>query len=121
MANENEKTNEVEDIRVENDLGRQKMSVRVGNGSDDIVALPTAVWNYGAIVNALVRSKYSEDKVEAIVSNALMLMATPSMVSDDEASEKQAEFSEFTEWREKCKARAKALLALGATIGLDEM
>lgn len=123
MANENEmKTSEVEDIRVENDLGRQKMSFRVGiDGSDYIVGLPTAVWNYGAIVSALVRYKYSESDVEAIMSNSLLLMQSPSSVSEDEVTEKQTEFVEFQEYREKCKARAKELLAIGKKMGLTEM
>lgn len=107
------------DIIVQNDLGRRKATIKVGGGDERMIELGTGVWSYGAIVSALVRSKYSEDEVEAIVSNGLMLMATPSAVSAEDAEEKQKEFAAFTEWREKCKARAKELLELGEEMGMN--
>lgn len=113
--------NEREDITLQNDLGRTKVSVVVGNGYDESVELETGVWNYSAIVNALVRYKYSADKVEAIVNNSLMLMQTPSAVSEDKANEQMSELDELQNWREKCKARAKELLAIGEELGLEIM
>lgn len=113
--------NEREDITLQNDLGRTKVSVVVGNGYDESVELETGVWNYGAIVNALVRYKYSADKVEAIVNNSLMLMQNPSAVSEDKTNEQMSELDELQNWREKCKARAKELLAIGKELGLEIM
>nr|DAV96040.1 MAG TPA: hypothetical protein [Caudoviricetes sp.] len=110
--------NEREDITLQNDLGRTKVSVVVGNGYDESVELETGVWNYGAIVNALVRFKYPADAAEAIAFNSLMLMQNPSAVSE-EASEKLTELDELQAWREKCKARAKELLAMGVKMGLE--
>lgn len=109
------------DIIVKNHLGRPEMTIKVGMGSEDFIALPTAVWNYGAIVSALIRYKYSESEVEAIVSNSLMLMQNPSSVSEQESNEKMNEFNEFQEYREKCKARAKELLSIGDEMGIKEM
>lgn len=109
------------DIIVKNHLGRPEMTIKVGMGSEDFIALPTAVWNYGAIVSALIRYKYSESDVEAIVSNSLMLMQNPSSVSEEESNEKMDEFNEFQEYREKCKARAKELLTIGETMGIKEI
>ena len=109
------------DIIVKNHLGRPQMTIKVGMGSEDFITLPTAVWNYGAIVSALIRYKYSESEVEAIVSNSLMLMQNPSSVSEEESNEKMNEFNEFQEYREKCKARAKELLTIGETMGLKEI
>lgn len=109
------------DIIVKNHLGRPQMTIKVGMGSEDFITLPTAVWNYGAIVSALIRYKYSESEVEAIVSNSLMLMQNPSSVSEEESNEKMNEFNEFQEYREKCKARAKELLAIGETMGIKEI
>lgn len=109
------------DIIVKNHLGRPEMTIKVGMGSEDFIALPTAVWNYGAIVSALIRYKYSESDVEAIVSNTLMLMQNPSSVSEEESNEKMDEFNEFQEYREKCKARAKELLTIGETMGIKEI
>lgn len=113
--------NESQDIAISYDCGRFVASVKVGMGSEDMVTLPTAVWNYGAIVSALIRHKYSENEVEAIVSNCIMLMQNPSWVSEEESNEKLNEFNEFQEYREKCKARAKELLAIGETMGIKEM
>lgn len=108
-------------IVIGNDCGRFVVSVKVEVGSEDMVTLPVAVWNYGAIVSALIRYKYSESEVEAIVSNSLMLMQNPSSVSEEESNEKMNEFNEFQEYREKCKVRAKELLAIGETMGIKEI
>ena len=110
-------------IVIGNDCGRFVVSVKVEVGSEDMVTLPVAVWNYGAIVSALIRYKYSESEVEAIVSNSLMLMLmqNPSSVSEEESNEKMNEFNEFQEYREKCKARAKELLAIGEEMGIKEI
>lgn len=111
----------IKEIIRENHFGRPKMAIMVGMGSEDFITLPTAVWNYGAIVSALIRHKYSESEVEAIVSNSLMLMQNPSSVSEEESNEKMNEFNEFQVYREKCKARAKELLSIGKTMGIKEM
>lgn len=118
---DNEFVNEVQDIVIGNDCGRFVVSVKVEVGSNDFVTLPIAVWNYGAIVSALIRHKYSESEVEAIVSNSLMLMQNPSSVSEEDSNEKMNEFNEFQEYREKCKARAKELLSIGKEMGIKEM
>ena len=101
-------------------LGRARATIKVGNGSAEMLELPVGVWNYGAIVSALVRSKYSEDEVEAIINNNIALIAMPSAVSDEEGEQKLSEFQEMQQWREKCKARAKELLAIGEEMGLVE-
>lgn len=113
--------NESQDITIGNDCGRFVVSVKVEVGSNDFVTLPIAVWNYGAIVSALIRHKYSENEVEAIVSNCIMLMQNPSSVSEEDYNEKMNEFNEFQEYREKCKARAKELLSIGDGIGIKEI
>lgn len=112
---------ESQDIVIGNDCGRFVVSVKVEVGSEDMVTLPVAVWDYGAIVSALIRYKYSENEVEAIISNSLMLMQNPSSVSEEESNEKLNEFNEFQEYREKCKARAKELLTIGETMGIKEI
>ena len=118
---DNEFMQESQDIVIGNDCGRFVMSVKVEAGSNDFVTLPIAVWNYGAIVSALIRYKYSESEVEAIVSNSLMLMQNPLSVSDEESNEKMNEFNEFQEYREKCKVRAKELLTIGETMKINEV
>ena len=117
----NENNINVNDIQVASHLGRPVITIMVGMGSDNFITLPVAVWNYGAIVSALIRHKYSENEVEAIVSNSLMLIQNPSSVSEEESNEKLNEFNKFQEYREKCKARAKELLSIGETMGIKEM
>ena len=108
-------------IVIGNNFGQRIVSFLVEDGNNELITLPPSVWNYGAIVSALIRHKYSESEVEAIVSNSLMLMQNPSSVSEEESNEKMNEFNEFQEYREKCKARAKELLAIGDEMGIKEM
>ena len=118
---DNEFMQESQDITISYDCGRFVVSVKVEVESSDFVTLPTAVWNYGAIVSALIRYKYSENEVEAIISNSLMLMQNPSSMSEEYSNEKMNEFNKFQEYREKCKARAKELLSIGEEMGIKEM
>ena len=56
---------------------------------------------YGALVNAMVRSKYSQDEVEAILSN---------IFASDWNDENKAEAVEFQAYRKDCKKRAKTIV-----------
>lgn len=94
--------NESQDIEITYDCGRFVASVKVGMGSEDMVTLPVAVWNYGAIVSALIRSRYSESEVEAIMRNLL-----------GKKMDAENEFEALTEWCNQCKTRAAYLMNLG--------
>ena len=69
---------------------------------------------YGPLVTALVRSRYSEDEVEAIVNNALMVQNMPSSCNEIEERSIASEFEDFLNFRLQCKARAKKILSLMA-------
>ena len=69
---------------------------------------------YGPLVTALVRSRYSEDDVEAIVNNAMMVQTMPSSCNEIEKRRIAAEFEDFLNFRLQCKARAKEILSLMA-------
>ena len=69
---------------------------------------------YGPLVTALVSSRYSEDDVEAIVNNALMVQNMPSCCNEIEKRRIAAEFEDFLNFRLQCKARAKEILSLMA-------
>ena len=94
--------NESQDIEITYDCGRFVASVKVGMGSDRMVTLPVAVWNYGAIVSALIRSRYSQSEVEAIMRNLL-----------GKKMDAADEFEALTEWCNQCKTRAAYLMNLG--------
>ena len=116
--------NENQDVVVNNDLGRKKITIRVEKDGDSTVELETGVWNYGAIVSALVRAKYSADDIEAITNNNIALLTMPSEVSsaasEEDREEKLAEFREMQEWRSKCKERARELISIGKSVGLAD-
>ena len=94
--------NESQDIEITYDCGRFVASVKVGIGSDRMVTLPVAVWNYGAIVSALIRSRYSESEVEAIMRNLL-----------GKKMDAADEFEALNTWCNQCKTRAAYLMNLG--------
>lgn len=98
----NNKNIKTQDVIIENDLGRKKMTIKVGMGSEDFITLPTAVWNYGAIVSALIRHKYSENEVEAIMRNLL-----------GKKMDAENEFEALNTWCNQCKTRAAYLMNLG--------
>ena len=99
---DNEFIHESQDIVIGNDCGRFVVSVKVEAGSNDFVTLPIAVWNYGAIVSALIRSRYSQSEVEAIMRNLL-----------GKKIDAADEFEALTEWCNQCKTRAAYLMNLG--------
>lgn len=99
---DNEFMHEEQDIVIGNDCGRFVVSVKVGMGSEDMVTLPVAVWNYGAIVSALIRYKYSESEVEAIMRNLL-----------GKKMDAENEFEALNTWCNQCKTRAAYLMNLG--------
>ena len=116
--------NENKDVVVNNDLGRKRVTIRVERDGDSTVELETGVWNYGAIVSALVRAKYSADDIEAITNNNIALLTMPSAVSsaesEEDREEKLAEFRKMQEWRSKCKERARELISIGKSVGLAD-
>ena len=94
--------NESQDIEITYDCGRFVASVKVGMGSDRMLTLPVAVWNYGAIVSALIRSRYSQSEVEAIMRNLL-----------GKKMDAENEFEALNTWCNQCKTRAAYLMNLG--------
>ena len=116
--------NENQDVVVNNDLGRKRVTIRAERDGDSTVELETGVWNYGAIVSALVRAKYSADDIEAITNNNIALLTMPSAVSsaesEEDREEKLAEFRKMQEWRSKCKERARELISIGKSVGLAD-
>ena len=94
--------NESQDIEITYDCGRFVASVKVGMGSERMVTLPVAVWDYDAIVSALIRSRYSQSDVEAIMRNLL-----------GKKMDAENEFEALNTWCNQCKTRAAYLMNLG--------
>ena len=94
--------NETQDITIGYDCGRFVVSVKVGMGSEDMVTLPVAIWDYDTIVSALIRSRYSQSEVEAIMRNLL-----------GKKMDAENEFEALNTWCNQCKTRAAYLMNLG--------
>ena len=87
------------------------------------VRVPMAQWNYGGVVNAVVRDKYQVDEMEAITNNMAAINAVfmQTLVSggiveaikylkESADSDDTAAFKEMQEWRALAKREAKAML-----------
>lgn len=59
--------------------------------------------SYGELVERLVRKRYSQSQVEAIINNYL---------DDSENTQYKTEFLELQAYRKECKAEAKNILGL---------
>ena len=99
---DNKFIHESQDIEITYDCGRFVASVKVGMGSENMVTLPVAVWDYDAIVSVLIRSRYSESEVEAIMRNFL-----------GKKMDAENEFEALNTWCNQCKTRAAYLMNLG--------
>lgn len=65
------------------------------------IRLPPGVWDYGTLVAAIVRTRYSDDAMTAIINNHLL---------DPGNAETEAEWTAMQAWRAHAKATARALL-----------
>lgn len=77
------------------------------------VPLPTGVWNKGSIVDALIRSQYSQDQVEAIVNNHFLNISEwmDLKFKGEDVKFSDPEYDEFQRWRKRCKVLAEEALA----------
>lgn len=66
------------------------------------IALPPGVWGYGVLVAAIVRTRYSDDEMTAIINNHLL---------DADNAETRAEWDAMQAWRAEAKATAHRLLS----------
>lgn len=73
------------------------------NAEQDFARLPDSekTANYGELVEQLVRKRYSQSQVEAIINNYL---------DDSENEQYKAEFLEMQAYRKECKLKAKTIL-----------
>lgn len=76
------------------------------------IKLKRAVWNKGAIISGIVRSRYSADDVEAILSNVLNSPFNEGRL---------AEYKSLQEWRVKAKDYAADLMAWADEHGIGDL
>ena len=66
------------------------------------VTLPEGVWGYDALVSALVKARYDDDRMMAVINNHL------DKPDDVEIS---AEWNDMQQWRREAKTLAKQIIA----------
>lgn len=74
------------------------------------VTLPVGNWGYGEVIAAIIRSRYTDDEVQAIAINMQCIMANCCNCDDDKKAEYQQEYLALTEWRNKAKVAARAVI-----------
>lgn len=71
------------------------------------ITLPVGRWDYGAIVSAIVKSRYSDDDAMAIMLNMQGLMSNCVELADTKAAEYQEEYMALERWRQYAKQEGK--------------
>lgn len=71
-------------------------------------------WNKSNIVNDLIRLKYSQDRVEAIINNHFLNIADwlNAKFKGEEVEFSDPDYEELQAWRKECKAIANDALAI---------
>ena len=115
-------------VEVRRNLGRPEFTIRFevvvdGETEERNVTLKPGVWNKAAIVSALVRAAYSQDEMEAINNNRLLVLAdlmegirTEGVVGAikvvvNQSEESKAEYDTMQKWRATAKRWAAELIA----------
>lgn len=73
------------------------------------IALPTSIWNYAAIVAAIVNAAYPADDMQAINNNYLRTL-DGTQLDEDKREEYIAEHNEMNAYRDHAKTVARELL-----------
>lgn len=73
------------------------------------VIVPMGKWKYDEVVSAIIRDKYREDEMEAIINNKMKSFFEGSMKEDEE-------YNQMQEWRVLAKSVAKSIFKNGYSI-----
>ena len=77
-----------------------------------LIELYANQWNNSEIVNGLIRARYSQDHVEAIINNHFLNIAEwlDKKFKGEDVKFEDPEYDELQEWRKICKQWAKEAL-----------
>lgn len=67
--------------------------------------------SYADIVSALIRSMYSQDRVEAVMANYEVAKDTTSTITEIKRSEYMAEYNNYQNYRQKAKQIAEEVVS----------
>ena len=102
----------IENLSYSIDLGRYVFNIEVFDDDTKqgiIIELPAGQWDDATIINLLIRSKYPQDRVEAIINNHFLNIGEwlDKKFAGSEEAFSDPEYDELQAWRKTCKALAK--------------
>lgn len=105
----------VESLSYINDAGLRKYTVEVFDDETReslIINLPEGKYDKSTIVNALVRSKYTQDHVEAIINNHFLSISEwlDAKLSGSTESFSDPDYNELQAWRAESKRLADEII-----------
>jgi hypothetical protein len=93
--------------------GYRRYSISISWGIDGFTLdLSTPSWNNSEIVNGLIRARYSQDRVEAIINNHFLNISEwlDKKFNGEDVKFEDPEYDKLQEWRTQCKQWAKEAL-----------
>ena len=102
-------------ISVNDYMGQPQYTIyyQDGEGEPTTVLLAPGLWNRSVIVDALIRSKYAQDEVEAIINNHFLNIAEWLDKKFAGSTDKFIDeaYDDMQSWRKVCKAMADEAIA----------
>lgn len=79
-----------------------------------MITIPVVNWKKSVIINNLIRYRYSQDQVEAIINNHFLNIAEwlDAKFRGEEVKFSDPDYEEFQAWRKKCKTIADEALSV---------
>ena len=104
--------NIIENISYDLILGNRQYMFEVYNeesGDNFMISLPAGKYDNDTVITHLIRSRYTQDQVEAIINNHFIKISEwiDSKMSGDNKEFDDPEYTEFQEWRAESKRIAK--------------
>jgi hypothetical protein len=105
----------IENLSYSTQLGQRIFNIEVFDDSTNtstIIDLPAGRWDKATIVNLLIREKYSQDRVEAIINNHFINISEwmDKVVAGEAIRFFDEEYEEFQKWRNTCKRLADEII-----------
>ena len=103
----------VESITYLVEAGKRKFVIELNSGDEIInIKLNDGRWDKSTVVNALIRAKYSQDQVEAIINNHFLNISEwiDKKFKGEEVAFEDSEYEEFQKWRALSKETSNSVI-----------
>lgn len=111
----------IENISYSYVSGQRQFSIDIFDNGTQLcttIELPAGVCDKSTIINLLIRSRYTQDRVEAIINNHFLNISEwlDNKLSGKEVDFTDTEYQEFQEWRATSKKLADEMVEKIASI-----